>query len=329
MSNSRKQLALTAASAAFLLLAVSPARSAVCSVTFGVDFAGSYSCNNLGTPNGVTGALGGITFLNNNTLLVGGNANGPSGYIAQIGVTRDGSNHIIGFSGPSSTFASAPNIDGGLAFGPGGVLFATGFPNNTLLEYKPGSSSPDKVITLSDVSSSVGTLQFVPAGFPGAGQMKIASYNGGGFYDSTLTPDGSGTYNVTNALATNVGGGPEGIVYVPLGNPGFAVNSLLISEYGNGVVSAWDSNGSGDPVAGTRRVFLSGLTGAEGAVIDPLTGDFIFSTFGGGNSVFVISGFQAPPPPGVPEPTAWALMIAGFGFAGATLRFRRRPFAAA
>ncbi|MBS0361220.1 MAG: PEPxxWA-CTERM sorting domain-containing protein [Proteobacteria bacterium] len=32
-------------------------------------------------------------------------------------------------------------------------------------------------------------------------------------------------------------------------------------------------------------------------------------------------------PPGVPEPASWALMIAGFGLAGATLR-RRRMLAA-
>lgn len=94
----------------------------------------------------MTASLGGLTFLNRDTLLIGGNANTSSGYISQIGVSRDGDGHIVGFSGPASFYATAPNIDGGLAFGPDGVLFATGYSNNTLLQIKPGSTSPDKIV---------------------------------------------------------------------------------------------------------------------------------------------------------------------------------------
>jgi hypothetical protein len=61
----------------------------------------------------------------------------------------------------------------------------------------------------------------------------------------------------------------------------------------------------------TRQTFISGLTGAEGATIDPLTGDFLFSTFGGGDRVFVVRGFSQPSPtptatpvPATPTPTA-------------------------
>ena len=47
-------------------------------------------------------------------------------------------------------------------------------------------------------------------------------------------------------------------------------------------------------------------------------GDFLFSTFGGGNRVVVVQGFVAPPPPPppgvVPEPTTLVLM--GLGLAG-------------
>ena len=317
----KMRFALAGALAAFSAM---PAMAAPCGVTFGVDFDGSYSCNSLGTPTDVTGLLGGITFLDNSTLLVGGNANAGNGYIAQIGVIRDAGNHIIGFSGPSTKYADAPNIDGGLAFGPGGVLFATGYPNNTLLQFKSGSTAPDKVIALSDITSSVGTLQFVPTGFAGAGKMKIASYSGGGFYDAVLTADGSGTYDVATTLTAQINGGPEGIVYVKGANAGFGADSILISEYGTGRVTVYDSDANGDPITASRRVFLSGLSGAEGAIIDPLTGDFIFSTFGSGNSIYVISGFVAPPNPGVPEPATWALMIAGFGMAGASVRLRFR-----
>jgi hypothetical protein len=51
----------------------------------------------------------------------------------------------------------------------------------------------------------------------------------------------------------------------------------------------------------TPSIFISGLTGAEGAVIDPLTGDFLFSTFGAANHVIVVRGF-APPPTPTPTP---------------------------
>ncbi|MBS0503749.1 MAG: PEPxxWA-CTERM sorting domain-containing protein [Proteobacteria bacterium] len=154
--------------------------------------------------------------------------------------------------------------------------------------------------------------------------MKIVSYNGGGFYDATLTPDGVGTYDINATFTAQINGGPEGLVYVSGANAGFGVNSILVSEYGLGSVAAYDADANGDPIAASRRVFLSGLNGAEGAVIDPLTGDFIFSTFGGGNSLFVINGFVAPPNPGVPEPATWAMLIAGFGMAGASVRLRVR-----
>lgn len=310
---------------AMAFVAATPASAAACSgVTFGSDFAGAYNCNNLGTPTGVSGLLGGVAFLNNNTLLVGGNANSSNGYIASIGVTRDAGNHIIGFSAPSAVYAQAPNIDGGLAFGPGGVLFATGYPTNTLMQFKPGSNTPDKSTNLVGVTSSVGSLQFVPAGFGGAGKMKIVSYSSGEFYDAVLTPDGNGTFNITATKVANISGGPEGMVYVGGANNGFGVNSLLVSEYAAGTVSTYESDANGNPIVASRRVFLSGLSGAEGALIDPLTGDFIFSTFGSGNNIFVVSGFQVPNNPGVPEPASWALMIAGFGMAGGAIRARAR-----
>jgi hypothetical protein len=309
------------------------AQAATCvGVTFGAAFTGSYTCDNVGTPTGVVGPLGGLTLLNNNTLLVGGSANNSGGYIAQIGLIRDASNHITGFSGPSTTFATAPNIDGGLAFGPGGVLFATGYSNNTLLQYKPGSTTPDKTITLDPSLASVGSLVFVPTGFAGAGGMKLLSYNNGNFANATLTSDGLGTYNVSSTVVVpGLVGGLEGAAYVKGSNAGFGgFDSLLISEYAAGRVGTYQIDAFGNPIAATRQDFLTGLSGAEGAFIDPLTGDFLFSTFGGGNSLFVIKGFVAPPTPGaVPESTTWAMMLAGFGIVGASLRRRRNSLASA
>ena len=37
---------------------------------------------------------------------------------------------------------------------------------------------------------------------------------------------------------------------------------------------------------------MTGLGGAEGGTRDPVTGDFLFSTFGGGDRVLVVRGFN-------------------------------------
>ena len=310
------------------LTASGSAHAATCvGVTFGAAFDGSYTCNDVGTPTGVVAPLGGLTFLDSNTLLIGGSANNGAGYIAQIALTRDMSNHIIGFSGPSTLFATAPNIDGGLTYGPGGVLFATGYPNNTLMQFLPGSTMPDRIDTLAANLGSVGSIVFVPPGFAGAGDAKLLSYNQGNFVDLTLTPDGFGTYDIaTGPTLATLGGGPEGAVYIDGSNAGFGgIDSLLVSEWGAGLVGAYQLDAFGNPIVATRQDFLTGLGGAEGALIDPLTGDFLFSTFGAGNSLFVISGFQAPPPPGgVPEPATWTMMLLGFGFIGGAMRSARR-----
>ena len=44
-----------------------------------------------------------------------------------------------------------------------------------------------------------------------------------------------------------------------------------------------------------RRVLVANLQNAEGATIDPVSGDFLFSTFGGSaEHVYAVRGFNAP-----------------------------------
>jgi hypothetical protein len=148
------------------------------------------------------------------------------------------------------------------------------------------------------------------------------TWSSGAWYDATLSPDGTGTYDLTNVARVdvdpslsgiqNVPGGPEGFVYIRSGNPLFNANAMLIAEFSANRIGAYDLDVDGNPLVNTRRDFITGLTGAEGAAIDPLTGDFLFSTFGGGNQIVVVKGFIPPEPPGpsVPEPGSLTLLAA-------------------
>lgn len=306
--------------------------------TLGVDFAASYSVANLGSVPGLPSNYGGLAFLDSNTLLIGGAANTASGSLYTIDVVRNSSNHVTGFTGTAARFGGAGGAvgeynDGGVTFGPGGVLFTARWPINGLGQTKPGSFNEDKIIDLAPlgVASSLAAIGFVPAGFNGAGQFKMVSWSGGQWYGAGIAPDGSGTYDLVGVTAVdldpdnvgvqNVPGGPEGFVYIAGGNAGFADDGMLISEYSAGTVGAYELDANGNPLVATRRTFLSGLTGAEGAVIDPVTGDFLFSTFGGGSRIAVVSGFIPPPP--VPEPSTWLTMLLGLAACATLLRRRR------
>lgn len=262
-------------------------------------FEADYTAVDLGTVPGVPGPYGGVTFLagDSETLLIGGSANAANGAIYSIDVVRGCTGRIVGFAGTATLFATAPQIDGGLAYGPGGVLFYTGYSQNLIGQIMPGSTEPDRVddATALGIAASLGTLQFVPEGYAGAGRLKLASYNAWTWYDATVTPDGSGTYDIVDVTQTStVSGGPEGIVYVADFNPQFSADSVLVSEWGAGLVGAYEIDASGDPILASRRDFVTGLSGAEGATIDPATGDFIFSTFGGGDRVVAVRGFLDP-----------------------------------
>jgi hypothetical protein len=290
-------------------------------------FDASYTVHDLGTPPGVPDRLGGLTLKAGtpDRLLIGGEANAATGALYEIGLLRDASGHIVGFSGPAARFADAAYNDGGVTYGPGGVLFLARWPQNELGQTRAGSTATDKVIPLAPfgIPSSLASLFFVPQGQPGAGSLKMATYGGGQWYDADVVPDGSGTYDLANVTAvadSTLSGGPEGFVYVPSGSPQFSGPSLLVSEYGADQIAAYQVNGNGDPIVASRRQFITGLDGAEGALLDPVTGDFLFSTFGGGSRVIVVRGFRAPPPQ-LPPPQA-GKSVNAFTVRG-TVRIRR------
>lgn len=305
--------------------------------TVSAAYSADYSLTDLGPVPSLPLPYGGLTFKagDPNTILIGGTANTAVGQLYSIGVVRGADNHITGFSGTATPFGTVGTYnDGGVVYGPNGVLFTSQWPVNKLGQTKPGSTVEDKVIDLAalGVAASHAALNFVPGGFGGALQMKLVSWQGGEFYTATYAPDGSGTFNVTAVaqedvdpstplVIDNLPGGPEGFVYISAGNPGFAANAMLLSEFSAGNVAAYDLDNNGNPLLTSRRDLVTGLTGAEGAAIDPLTGDFLFSTFGNEvDHVIVLTGFTKLPPP-LPEPGS-ALLLS-LGLAGLALQRRR------
>lgn len=260
---------------------------------------------------------GGMAFLpsNSNTLLFGNpNAATPSlGTILSYTVTRNAQNHVTGFAGGSSVFATAPGItNNGLAYGPGGVLFYSA--GTSVGEIKPGSSTVDKTIDLASISGFTfaggGTVNEItsPTGVPGKANI-IVHYppTSANFYEATFTPDGSGTYDISSPTFTQFVGNMINYDHVPAG---FAsAPDVYATAASSGVGSmALDAN---DRPAGFSSI--DNTTAGAGAV-DPLTGDYLFVHFGTEPGVHVISA--------VPEP-ATATML-GVAASGILVTRRRR-----
>lgn len=263
-------------------------------------YAMSYTCFDLGPAPGVPPQkYGGLTLTLercSTTLLIGGEANYPEGKLYAIPVARDGNGRVSRFLDGTTIHADAPHNDGGVVFGPGGVLFLTGWPTNELLFIKPGSRTVDKVVDLTPlgIAGASAALNFVPPYLSAKGALKLVSWEGGEWYTLAFEPDASGTFNVTGARpGPSLPGGPEGFVYVAAGSPLIAAHSMLVSEWTEGAISIYETDDHGDPKLGTRKAFITGLVGAEGAFRDPDTGDFFFSTWGQEKDrVIVVRGFK-------------------------------------
>jgi hypothetical protein len=270
--------------------------------TLTADFVSAgYTLTDLGSIDQLPAQNGGLTIRPEqpNTLYIGGSANTSGGGLYTVGLIRDPeTKRITGFDGSAVLYAAAPNNDGGILFDQNGTLLFTRYSMNELGQILPDNTYISTPLTGYGVASSVGALAFVPAGYPGAGGMVFSSYNNAILYNVPYTKDVSGQYLLSNQVAEvsvyGVASGPEGIAYIPAGSAAFPNLSMAISSYANGMVVVFEVGNHGLPIPSTSREMVTGLTGAEGALIDPLTGDFLFSTFGGGNKVIRITGFEKP-----------------------------------
>lgn len=279
-----------------------PSDCAAVGVTLEPPYDQYYSCYDLGEMPGVPKEWGGVVIDKDdpNILLAGGAANTPAGQLYAVPIARDEGCHIVGYRNmPTAAVAAAEYNDGGLTYHPeSAVLFLARWPVNELGQLKPGSATTDKVIDLTalGVVSSPGGFTFVPAGFPGEHTLKAVSWPGGEWYTVDLAPDGGGTYDITKITThAPIVGGPEAFVYISDDNPEFPVDSLLVAEWSAGNIAAYEADPAGDPVIATRKDFIKGLSGAESAHVDALSGDFLFATFAGVERLVVIRGFLPQP----------------------------------
>ena len=127
------------------------------------------------------------------------------------------------------------------------------------------------------------------------------------FYDTTIQSDRWGTYDIVAPFkSTQLTGGTDSFVYLKAGNPGFSRDSLLMTEFDTNTVSVYAIDDNGDPIAESRKEFITGsgyhsptsLTGTIGATIDPLTGDVLFSPFFENDriksKIIAVRGFKRP-----------------------------------
>jgi hypothetical protein len=79
----------------------------------------------------------------------------------------------------------------------------------------------------------------------------------------------------------------------------------------------WWDGGAWQTAWDIPAVFIFGLTTRDSGVLASVTTDRLRLSATSGDNYYAVSELQAF---AVPEPTTWALMIAGFGLAGASLR---------
>jgi hypothetical protein len=279
-------------------MTTAPASCAALGVTIDAQFAGKYTCFDLGPVPGLPrNKYGGLTLTLDrcsSSLLIGGDANLPTGKLYAVPVGRDAGGHVAGFTGAGVVHADAPYNDGGITFGPNQILFFTRWPSNELQQTRAGSTMADRVVdlTMLGVAQASASLAFVPPGLPAAGALKLVAWGEGQWYTVPVHPDGDVFALDAAKQDLTLPGGPEGFVYVAAGSPLFDKDSLLVSEWTDNAIAAYQIDDQGNPVLATRRPLLTGLQGAEGAYRDPATGDFFFSTWGADvDRVIVVRGF--------------------------------------
>ena len=287
-----------------------PPNAAGADVQLAAPFDTLYRVYDLGQVPGVPNPLGGtvISSSNPNLLLVAGASESAAGAIYGITLQRDACNHIVGFPGTASVVASAPYVDANLVYTSADLLVYTEWPQYNVTQLRTGSTVPDRSTNFGTIGMTTagdqgpGGLGLVPPNLAAANEMRVVTWPGGRWFHVAHAPDG----NLLSISSTNqtvtVPNEPGGFAYVPAGSPGFSNQSLIVAEWraGNPVadrVAVYEVDGQGDPTVSTRREFFSKFPRPWGAYFEPLTGDYLFLSWGtNADRVYIVQGFVPPPP---------------------------------
>lgn len=256
-----------------------------------------------GTPAGTRYGGCVISPTDPNLLLIGVDSEAPSGSIYRIRVRRGEDGHILAFDGVATPWIDVPYVDANLFYDQYGNLLVTAWNANNLHIVASGADAITQTINLAalGVDTSPGGGAFVPAGFEGQGELRVIGWPSHRWHELTFeVAADQRTYQfATSAVprsALPVGSG--GFAYVPPGSPQVERNSVVVAEWASSV-SFFEVDVRGNPDPSTRRPFLTGLTAAWGAYFEPVTGDFIFPSWGN-EQMIIIQGFRPPPPPPPP-----------------------------
>lgn len=272
-------------------------------------YAALYSVYDLGPVPGVPNPLGGATvhITDDDKLLIAGNSENGSGAIYEIGVTRDTCGHITGWSGTATLHATTPYVDANLVYVNPSLMLYTQWPQAMLSQLPVGATAPARdtdlrAIGLPSGDSGPGGIGLVPPGLAGAGGLRMVTWPGGYWVHVATAPD-SGLLAITGVTQTvTVPNNPGGFAYVPAGSPGFTQQAIIVAEWVAGDpsldrVAVYDADAQGDPIIATRREFMSRFPRPWGAYFEPVTGDYLFLSWGTGTDrVYIVQGFAPPPP---------------------------------
>ena len=269
-----------------------------------------YTVYDLGQVPGVPNPLGGtvISATNPNVLLVAGASERPEGAIYAINLQRDACNHIIGFSGTATQVASAPYVDANLVYTSASLLVYTEWPQYNVTQLRAGSTAPDRSTNFGTIGMDTvgdqgpGGLGLVPPNLAAANEMRVVTWPAGRWFHVASAPDGNLLSITATTQTVTLPNEPGGFAYVPAGSPGFTNQSLIVAEWRAGNpdadrVAVYEVDAQGDPVVTTRREFMSKFPRPWGAYFEPLTGDYLFLSWGtNADRVYIVQGFVPPPP---------------------------------
>lgn len=269
-----------------------------------------YSVYDLGPVPGVPNPLGGavVKVDDRDTLLIAGASERPEGAIYAIGVRRDACGHIVGWQGTGAVVANTPYVDANLLYVRPDLMVYTEWPQFTFSQLPQGATAPAARTDLRTVGlpstgdQGPGGVGLVPPSLPAAGQLRMVTWPAGAWVHATTTPNGN-LLNVTGVTQTRtLPNNPGGFAYVPAGSPGFPDQAIIVAEWrtsgqADDRVAVYDADAQGDPVVATRREFFAAFPRPWGAYFEPVTGDYLFLSWGlGVDRVYVVQGFVPPPP---------------------------------